>query len=81
MNKDDLATLKYDIKNEILTIISKDIFAIKQQLQNLSYDNQTRISGIEKLINDNISVINNDIDYIKQNFDAKTCLTCCFRKK
>ena len=81
LSSKELCKLKFDIKNEILNIISKDIYELKKQMENISAENNSQMTSIEKLVNDNISTINQDIEFFKENFNANSCLSCLCRRK
>ena len=82
LNTKEICKLKFDIKNEILNIISKDIYELKKQMENILAENNTQMSSIEKLLSENITAINNDIEFFRENFNAGGCLSCfCRRKK
>ena len=81
LNTKEICKLKFDIKNEILNIISKDIYELKKQMENILAENNTQMGSIEKLFNENITAINNDIEFFRENFNTGSCLSCLCRRK
>ena len=75
MNNEELASLKYQIKNDIIDALKEQLNEIKQEIQNLKQNYDIAIDSFPQLINDNISLALQDYQFLKNH----TCF--CFKRK
>ena len=75
ISEEMLAHIKFQIKQDIIDALKKDLNDLKMQVNALEERCENSLNSIPQIINDNISVILEDYNYFKN----RNCF--CFRRK
>lgn len=75
MTNDEIASIKFQIKNDIIEALKNQLNDIKQEIQDLKANYDIVFNSFPKLVNDNIEVALKDYQFLKNN----NCF--CFKRK
>ena len=75
ISEEELAHIKFQVKNQIIEVMKKDLNAMKLKLHYLEENFENSLNAIPKKIQDNIAVLVEDVKYCK-NYNC-----FCFKRK
>lgn len=77
MDNDTLSHLKFQIKNDILEVLQKEIDSMKREVEDIKTNYNLLVGSVPDIIKQNIYTILQDYNYLKKG----GCLNCCSKRK